>query len=180
MFCFVYKWMISWSLDSGKELPGSVNRHIVGCTSCREFARTSAELAARLTRDAPGFLQRSHDTLDSKITSALDGKPGHRLTPKRRFHFSPVPVLTAALVVLLVTIAIIFQVIPITSPAPGESSIAEPPGTAIAKNPLPILKKIESPIESEMNKLGKSINSAAKFLVSRLDIKISPHGMGNL
>jgi hypothetical protein len=28
MFCFIYKWMISWVLDSGKGLPGAVKRHI--------------------------------------------------------------------------------------------------------------------------------------------------------
>jgi hypothetical protein len=175
MFCFIYKWIISWALDSGKGLPGVVNRHIGRCSSCREFARVSGLLAARLTKDAPGFLQRSpdtYDTLNIKITSALDVKSPPQLTLRRRFNFMPKPALAAALVVLAVAIAIFFQVIPFTAPGTVENSINDLSESVIVKNPLQVIKQVESPIESEIRSLGQSINSAAKFLVSRLDVKI--------
>ena len=175
MFCFVYKWIISWKLDSGKGLPGVVNRHIDRCGNCREFARLSGFLATRLKQDAPGFLQRNHDTNDSlniKIASALETNTPTQLTRKPRFNFMLKPALAAALVVLAVAIAAIFQVIPFNAPAPGERSIKDLSESVTVKAPLQILEKVESPIESEMRSLGQSINSAAKFLVSRLDIKI--------
>ena len=185
MFCFIYKWMISWALDSDKALPGVVNRHIDRCGTCREFARLSGPLATRLTQDAPGFLQKNHDTngrLNIKITSALDTKTPTQLTRPQRFNFLPKPALAAALVLVVVAIAVILQVIPFTAPAPEEPSIDDLPKSVTVKNPLRILEKVESPIEAEMRSLGQSINSAAKFLVSRLDIKIGqqPHGMGDL
>lgn len=175
MFCFIYKWIISWTLDSGKVPPGIVNRHIDRCGSCREFARLSGLLAARLTQDAPGFLQRSHDTYDSlhiKINSTLDTNSPTQLTRGRRFNFMPKPALAAALVVLAVAIAVIFQVIPFTAPGPGERSINGFSESVIVKNPLQVIQQVESPIESEMRSLVQSINSAAKFLVSCLDVKI--------
>lgn len=186
MFCFIYKWMISWALDSDKRPPGIVNRHIDRCGACREFARLSGSLATRLTQDAPGFLQKNHDTYDwlnIKITSALDAKTPTQLTRRQRFNFMPKPALAAAALVLLaVAIAVILKVIPFTAPAPVERSIDDLPKSVTVKNPLQIIEKVESPIEAEMRSLGQSINSAAKFLVSRLDIKIGqqPHGMGDL
>jgi hypothetical protein len=175
MFCFIYKWMISWALDSGNRLPGAANRHIDRCSPCREFARLSGFLAARLTQDASGFLQKSHDSddwLNIKISSALDKKTPTQLTRRQRFNFMPKPALAAALVVLAVAIAVIFRVIPFTTPPPGENSINDFSKSVIVKNPLQVLQQVESPIESEMRSLGHSINSAAKFLVSRLDVKI--------
>lgn len=175
MFCFIYKWMISWALDSGKGLPGAANRHIDRCSDCREFARLSGFLATRLTQDAPGFLQSGHETSDMlniKITSALDTKTPTQLTRRQRFNFIPKPALAAALLVLAVAIAVLFQVIPFTTPTPGERPINDLSESVTVKNPLQIIEKVESPIESEMRSLGRSVNSAAKFLISRLDIKI--------
>ena len=175
MFCFIYKWMISRTLDSGKRLPGVVNRHIDRCSTCSEFARLSGSLATGLTQDAPGFLQKNHDTYDwlnIKITSALDTKTPTQIRRRQRFNFLPKPALAAALALVAVTIAVILQVIPFTAPAPGENSINELSKSVIVKNPLQVIQQVESPIESEMRSLGQSINSAAKFLVSRLDVKI--------
>jgi len=175
MFCFIYKWIISWVLDSGKELPGAAKRHIDRCSNCREFARLSGFLAARLTKDASGFLQKNHDTnewLNIKISSALDTKTPTHSTRKHRFNFMQKPALAAALVLVAVVIAVIFLVIPFTAPTPNGPPLNELSNPVIVKNPLKVIKQVESPIESEMRSLGNSINSAAKFLVSCLDVKI--------
>jgi hypothetical protein len=175
MFCFIYKWIISWVLDSGKELPGAAKRHINRCSGCREFARLSGFLAARLTQDAPEFLQKSHDTnewLNIKISSALDTKTPTHSTRRHRFNFMPKPALAAALVLVAVATAVIFLVSPFTAPAPVRPSINDFSKPITVKIPLKVIQQVESPIESEMRSLGKSINSAAKFLVSCLDVKI--------
>jgi hypothetical protein len=175
MLCFIYKWIISWVLDSGKELPGAAKRHIDRCSGCREFARLSGFLAARLTQDAPGFLQKSHDTnewLNIKISPALDTKTPTHSTRRHRFNFMPKPALTAALALAAVVTAVIFLVIPFTTPTPVEPSINDFSKPVTVKNPLNVVLEVESPIESEMRSLGNSINSAAKFLVSCLDVKI--------
>lgn len=175
MFCLIYKWIISWVLDSGKGLPGAVNRHIDRCSSCREFARLSGSLAARLTQDAPEFLQKSHDTnewLNIKISSALDTKTPTHSIRRQRFNFMPKPALAAALVLAAVVTAVIFLVIPSTTPTPAGPSINDFSKPVTVKNPLNVVLQVESPIEAEMRSLEKSINSAAKFLVSCLDVKI--------
>ena len=175
MLCFIYQWIISWALDSGKELPGAANRHIDRCSKCREFARLTGFLAARLTQDAPGFLQKNHETaewLNIKISTALDTKTPAQSIRRQHFHFMPKPALVAALVLVAVVITAIFLVAPFTAPAPGRLSIDDLPKPITVKNPLQIIEKVESPMEAEMRSLGKSIDSAAKFLVSCLDVKI--------
>jgi hypothetical protein len=175
MLCTIYKWMISWHLDSGKELSGTVSRHIRRCRNCREFARISSSLGQKFNRDAFGFFQRNndfHNKLDIEITSTLDERPKNRLTPKQRLHFRLIPALTAALLAVLVTSVILFQVAPLTTSRPDKNPVTAFPGAIFTKNPLHIVKKVESPIEAEMNKVRQSIDSAVKFLVSRLDVKI--------
>ncbi len=177
MFCFIYQWLISWALDSGKELPGAANRHLGRCSKCRELARLSGLLNTRLTQDAPGFLQKKHDTfewLNIKITSALDTKTPMPFTRRWSFNSRPKLALAAATVVLVVLaaiIAVIFQVIPFTGPGKVQDSSITLESVTI-KNPLQVIQKVESPMESEMRSLGNSVHSAAKFLVSCLDVKI--------
>ena len=171
MFCFLYKWMISWRLDSGKALPGFINRHINRCGTCREFARVSASLGSRLVEDAGKFLQPPGNALEEKIISALDTNPLPRFTSGRKFSFRPIPALAAAMVVVVVIIGIYIQ---ISSPSPVNDNIfqVDLSETVFVKNPLEVIEQVESPIESEMNSLGQSIHSAAKSLVSSLDFKI--------
>ena len=52
MRCSLMKWMISGSLDSGKDFPAVVKRHLASCPDCRDFAAISDEIGMVLTRDA--------------------------------------------------------------------------------------------------------------------------------
>lgn len=175
MFCFIYKWMISRAMDSGQEPYRAVKRHITHCGNCREFARVSDSLASSLARDATGFLQKNLDKFDSlnmRIMTAIDLKSPPRIKP--RFNFRLLPTLATSVLILVITITIGLQFIPSTDPKPGEvsSTTLNQPGTEIVNNSLKIIEKVESPIESELNSLKDSINSAADFLVSCMDIKI--------
>jgi predicted anti-sigma-YlaC factor YlaD len=173
MFCSIYKWMISWALDSGKSLPGLVDRHIRHCESCREFARVSGALTARLVREVPGFLRERHDPLKEKIISALAEKPEPKLSYGRRFNFRLLPALAAAVVVVVLLIGIVFQVIP-PAPSHTDGPAFNDLSEAVAdKMPLQDLAGgVESPMETEMFSLEQSISSATEFLVSCLEIRI--------
>jgi hypothetical protein len=179
MVCFIYRWMISQALDSGKGLTGMVTRHIHHCKACGDFYRLSQSLNHILIQEASGFLSKRHDTLNEKIISALDTKPTP--TPqwtKRRIRL-PIPAFAAALVVLAVATGIILQVIPVNvnTPRSNENLLNALSEFDIANISLKeIIGRVESPIETEMVDLKQSITSAAEFLISCLDVKIGETG----
>ena len=53
MFCTMIRFMISNALDSDRDNPGFVRRHIVACPGCRRFHDLSHALTHRLVNDAP-------------------------------------------------------------------------------------------------------------------------------
>ena len=177
MFCFIYKWFISRALDLGKGLPGFVTRHVQHCKTCREFSHLSQMLNRELVREAPQFLPQSKrdDSLNEKILTVLAAKPRPAASKKRRRLWSPfpVPALAAAVVVLVVTIGIIWQTIPSRVPNTGGeivNDLSEFRITSVSWQDM--VGGVESPLETEMKELKQSVNSAAEFLISNLDIKI--------
>lgn len=183
MFCFFYKWMISRSLDSrGREeqLPALAARHIRRCDTCREFHRLSLSLAGRLAQDGAVFLQSSKptDPLNEKIITALAATPAPqaRGATQRRIR-RPIPALAAALVVIAVAVGIIFQVFPGKGPVTNEDTPGGFPAFDLKSVSLPkIVNDLETPIETEMNNLGKAVKSAAQFVTSVVDIRIGGEG----
>lgn len=181
MFCFIYKRLISRYLDMGNsrgEMPAFVARHVRRCDTCRKFHRLSQSLGRRLVADRSRFLRGSKnvDSLNEKIISALVTTPVP--TPRRRpvggrFRL-PVPVMAAALVVLVVTLGIIFQV-GVRAPGAGEDMAIGLEAIDFNKISLPeIVGRVESPIEAEMNSLKQSMKSAAEFISSVVDVELGP------
>lgn len=171
MFCFVFKWLISRSLDSKKRLAGHVTRHIRHCRECREFFWVSESLNRRLVRDAGGLLGRGDDTLSKKVLSALAVGPVS-VSAVKRLPVS-MPGLVAASIVLLVTIGIIFRPVPIVEPGTGQDLINSLSTPVIFDTPFQdLFSRVESPINSEMENLKQSVSSASAFILSCLDVQL--------
>ncbi|MFC2155361.1 hypothetical protein ACFLRB_02570 [Acidobacteriota bacterium] len=176
MLCIIHKWFVSRSLDTGKKLPGFVSSHLRHCGGCREFHQLSGSLSRRLARDGEVYLLERDEFLNERINSALTAKPQPVVVKKRNPAQIFVPAFAAALFVFVVAMGVILQntkgVAPgaNTNPLTGISELV--PGKRAS---LPeIVGRVESPMESEMTGLKKSVGSAAKFLISYLDIKINP------
>jgi len=168
MFCSIYKWYISRALDSGKSLPGSVRRHIRRCASCREFAQFTESLENRFVEDMPGFLDDYNKALNEKIISALDKHPGPKSAPKRRPAL--VPVLAAASALLVISICIVWLVLPSSNKITPLNQLSQLGISKISFENM--LVKIDSPYEEELTELKQTLKSTADFLLSRVDIKI--------
>ncbi|MCP5105644.1 MAG: hypothetical protein GY950_19815, partial [bacterium] len=152
-------------------MPRFVTRHINRCGACRDFAALSGSLSSRLVRDAEAILQGSNESLEERIISALEEKPRVQRLPRR--HYLPLPALAAALVVVAAALGVIFQVIPFTTPGnSSEYNMSDLPRPVNVNNVLQnIAGRVESPIESEMASLEKTVKSAAEHLLTDLDIK---------
>jgi hypothetical protein len=168
MFCSIYKWYISRSLDSGKSLPTLVSRHIRRCASCRQFAQFSESLENRLVKEVPGFLDGYDESLNGKILSTLARQPEPKRATKRRPAL--IPVLAAASAVLVISIAIVWLSLPSSGRITPLNQLAQ---LRISKASFEnALVKIDSPYEEELTELKQTLKSTADFLLSRVDIKI--------
>jgi hypothetical protein len=180
MFCFLYKWMISATLDTGKELPGIVKRHLDGCGSCRRFARIGGGLKQRLNHDGKALLDSlaasgAGQFRDQRIIAALKKNDSSEPSTPRRRAYRLRPVFAAAAALLVFVIAAIWQSMPPTqSPTPAPvSQINEEPVLAELKKIQQLAVQVESPLNREIDSLKHAVVSTANFFKSYLDMEIA-------
>ena len=182
MLCTLSRWIISRSEDSGKKIPRFIERHVVRCAACGEFARASASLSSRLREERSAWLAKvpefpaglAHDLeTDRPEPRAVDtGRPGSR----RLWHFlRPLPVAATVLVVVAAAL-VLFQVVPKGSTPSAQDRAA---ARAAIKNFVSapqglqgVIGGAESPLEREGRILEESLSSAVEYLQARLNIKI--------
>lgn len=174
MFCFIYKWMISGAMDTGKEMPGIVRRHLGRCESCHAFARMGQALDTRLKQDASELLKEPDTALNYRILAALESRPEPSYRRSRRAsRFSPIPILSTAfaLIVMVIGLAVI-------TPGPGPKVSGDPSilDRILAVNESPVqdpkpalpglMEKVESPFNREIASLKNAVVSAKDFFVT--------------
>jgi hypothetical protein len=70
--CSIYQDIISFQLDSGKQLPGWLENHCVTCEDCRSYRSTQSALVHQLESDAQSAVENPSPFLHGKIMSAID------------------------------------------------------------------------------------------------------------
>jgi len=177
MFCSIHKLLISRAVDSKKQIPAFTKRHLGRCDSCQEFAQLCGFLKQRFATDTAAVLKGYNKAIDQKVISALPeikesrsilSRPGQgfNLFSKRTFL---VPSLVAASLVLVISISILFMTLPRSKEVNSLANISDIFNRA---HPARILEKAESPLEKEYIELKETIESTAKFLISRLDVRL--------
>ena len=168
MFCSIYKWKISQAMDSGKSTSRKVQRHMNRCDSCREYAELCTSLKPKFTQDKQAILEIFDASLNKKIMSAIPEKPGLGSVPGRRAP-ALIPSLAAAFTVLVISVSIVFLVLPRSKQVPPLGQIST---LLSAASPEDMLSKVESPLEKEYTELKRTLESTSKFLISSFDFRI--------
>lgn len=170
MKCYLFKWFISSSFDSGKDFPRFVRRHIQRCRACRDFSLFSETLAEKAKEDADTLLRENRSSLNGKILQKIS-QPQEIQRIKKNTPFL-IPILSTALTVLVIFIIILF---PIFNPGP----ISFPDQLNSLNNLFEsgnslqdFAVKIESPIGQEYLSLKNAIFSTRGFLGSCFDFQI--------
>jgi hypothetical protein len=167
MFCSIHKWFISRALDSGKQIPGPVDRHLRRCTSCQEFVQFCESLKHRCVQDKPDFLKIQNESLKEKILSSLDEAPTRSVSARKPLL---VPILAAASLLLVISISIIWLTAPDSSQLLPVNQLFE---SNLAQTSIEdTLIKIESPLEEEIVELRETMKSTTEFLLACLDPNI--------
>ena len=175
MFCNIYQWFISGSMDTGKPLPGLIRRHVGHCQSCRRFSEMGSAVNKRLTKDAPAVIEESPKDLSNRIVATLhhlnhsSNKTYKRkqddLFAPRRKSFSLSYSTAAAVLILVVGFWWMSGNKTVSLPEPGTETSAIafklPEKLPNLENSiLQLGSSMESPLEAELKSLENAVISA--------------------
>jgi hypothetical protein len=172
MKCGIVKWLISSARNRGRNLPGPVSRHLVRCSSCREFARFSRVLSETAGREARAFLEKipAPETGGLLEKSPARTRPGPSSRRDARRLWIPASVAAAGLVL---TALLIFR--PAAPPRENASpdEVAEFKKLAFSGGAiLNLVTEPKSPLDQEYESLKKAADSAVRVILASLDFKI--------
>jgi len=191
MFCTIYRWLISRSMDTPGPLPKRVARHVAACPACRDYHDRCVELARRLVHEAADQSPAVSEELHARIllrcgvgAEAAAPRPMPRLNARRLRIGLAIAAAAAVLMAVMV-----WQYYPATTPPPDDR-IGPGPGPKprqpirYAGSDLPIdpqwLVKasseagdvIERSIDEPLDQLRQTGRDAAGFVLARLPIDI--------
>ncbi len=165
MLCSLFRFMISSAADSGKPIGPLTSRHILGCTSCRQFHRTCRTLGDSLRSEAAAL---------SPASRSLARQPLADLRHARR---QPARLRWPAVAAACIAIA---ALIPFANPQRGSPQPPAAPTYAIAAPAIELTgtwaRVFETPLLTEARNLSSDAQSGIRFLVACLTI--SPPGSG--
>ena len=176
MVCRLARRMISRAEDSGTKPPRWIERHAARCGACRDYARFTASLRARLSGERTAFLAAAPEfSLNEAGWTRAESGPERRPSLSRRPAFHPFPAAAAALAVVAAAF-VLFQVVLREAPPSAEDRAAIRAAlksyvTATDKWPAAITEA-ESSLVREREILERSLLSAAEYLQARLNIRI--------
>lgn len=176
MFCNLTRWLISRAEDRGKKMPRFAERHAAQCGACREYARFTTSLSARLSTETPEFLAKAPDSpLDPAAWAAEAAGRGTRAPFRRRFVLHPFPAAAAVLVVAVSALVLFLLVRPgprLTSAEKQEVIASLKSVTAVPAEFRGAVAAAESSLAKERLILENSVLSAVEYLQTRLNIRI--------
>jgi hypothetical protein len=178
MFCNLTRWLISRAEDWGKEMPRFAERHAAQCGACREYARFTASLSARLSAETSEFLAAAPDSpLDPAAWAPEGAGRGTRAPFRRRFVLHPFPAAAAVLMVAASALVLFLVVRP--GPGPALTSAEKRAVIASLKSVTAApaefrvaVMEAESSLARERQILERSVLSAVEYLQARLNIRI--------
>jgi hypothetical protein len=167
VLCRIYRWKLSGAIDSGKPLSGSVKRHLLRCSSCREFSRLAEDTGRRLTRDAGVLL----GSVDPKLAKRVQASLGDRIESTESLsghgvRLRPILAAAAALVVVGASVLWVVRSRPQRMPALTPPYQIEQPRSYL----VAALEKVRSPYEKEIRLWKDTFDSTAETLKACFDI----------
>ena len=182
MLCRIARWAISKAEDRAARPPRWVGRHLRRCAPCRDYARFTASLKARLAAEKAPFLRAVPEfpvDVEERIANEAGRKEG--LPRLRRLALRPLPAAAAGFAVLAAAM-VLWQVV-LKEPAPSSEDRAAAraalKSVVTAADEFPgIFTGAESSIERERRIIENSLASAFEYFQARLNVKIERRGTG--
>lgn len=182
MLCMLSRWMISRSEDTGKRIPRFIERHIVRCAACGEFARASVSLSSRLREERSPWLDKVPDfsagtarDLEAVTRGQRIAEAGRPRVRRLLFGLRPLPIAASVLVVVAAALVLSQVVLKESPPSVQDRAAARAAIKSLTSAPeglQGVIGGAESSLEREGRILERSLSSAVEYLQARLNIKI--------
>jgi len=181
MLCFIYKWLVSRSLDGGNSPVADkyLKQHMSRCPSCKAFAGHSESLERRLIQEAAAVTPG--DAFSRKLAAALHpsmrGARESAASDKAFLAKPPVVAwrpISAAAVVLGLTVVLVLMSNGLwvnRPPAEGQHQALVVRLTEIVPDPQRLQNlavRLELPLHQEMESLKSAFNAAKTFFQESL------------
>ena len=185
MFCTMYRWLISRSLDSGQALSPRAEAHVARCEACRDYRQSclamGTGLAAEARQRTPQVSNELHARILLRCGLGAEAAPPMPMPHASARRLRLLRRVAAAAAMILVAIAI-WQFYPTTVPAPqnpdptgGKQEVVErlidAPGMAVA-SVRKINSALDQSIDSEFAGLQESGLAAADFVLARMPLPV--------
>jgi hypothetical protein len=176
MLCRIARWAVSRSEDRAARLPHWAERHLARCRPCREYARFTASLRARLSAEKDAFLRDVPEfPVDAQSWGQVEADRKDSVRPFRRPVLRPWPAAAAGFAVLAAALVLWQFVLKGPGPSPEDraAALAALKSVVTAADEFPgLVTEAESSLERERQILERSVASAAEYLQARLNIRI--------
>ena len=190
MFCILYKWIISRSMDTDKPLPRRVVRHMDRCGACKVFQSRCLAVADRLSEQAGLQTCEVSPELHTKILSGLGSQSQCNTAGTlaelnvRRLWPRLAPVLASAVVLLALVGLHYYSASPSSGPnftqpsLETQSNIAEPIAWLLFPEelnvePAPLIEGVlQWPIRQEIRLLKQDGKAMAEFLLACIPLEM--------
>ena len=169
MLCNWNRWRISKAADTDSPLPRSLERHLLGCETCREFHRFSGALPQKARADLASLLSTDNQDLSARVLAGVGRSVPERPEKKSGRH----PLRLAAFSSAATVAALLLGFVLLRPPATDLSQLNPFPEWRSAKSSLSgLVKNMDSPYRTELKNLQSSLNATAEFFRSFLDINL--------
>ena len=190
MFCILYKWFISRSMDTDEPLPRRVVRHIDRCPTCKIFHSRCLSVADQLSQQAPLQVRQVSPELHARILRSLQSQSqSNTVGPLaelnvRRLWPRLAPLLASAVVLLALVALHYYNAAQSSRPDPSHTAaqtqynIADPiawllfpEGLGPESAPL-IEEALQWPIQREIRLLREDGRAVADFFLACVPVEL--------
>lgn len=171
MFCRLFKFMISNSVDAHSGLSHTTRKHIRKCEDCRSFYETCLSLGDGLRRHAADFDEELPDDFARRVFDAASAP--NRPTLKLPVRWFP-PALAATCILIVASLAVILLTLGHEGP-----NVVEPRRIdGISRlmddgRPTAWAGYVKKPLSDELDNVTEGTESAVRFLVACVTVNPS-------
>lgn len=182
MKCRWNQWRISNSLDDGKPLPPTVQKHLLACPQCRDFYKRSLQIEQAFAESTLSESASTHQALSNRFYEAAIHSSPSELPDKS--HSRWIPLAAAALFLAAASVMIPL----LRNPSPADNPLfANNPVSAfesIVRQARPVVvplpagsvqwrNYVSHSYQKELNLLARDTDTAVKFVASCAGVDLS-------
>jgi len=171
MLCVLYRWKISNTFDSGRELSAVCRRHLMRCDRCRSFFTSSLALGERLSLEAALAQPAVPGRLGDQVAAMIGRGVGIGARP-RGGHWRSI-VAACAAVILMPVVFLAVSHLPTTPTGDIDSAPITTLQNLLGTNTGGVEQVAESvggllerPLAAEVESLQRQTKSAVDFLMA--------------